>query len=33
MKKQIWHVIIQIVISFLTALSTTLGTTSCMHTV
>ena len=30
MNKKKWEIIIQIIVSFLTALSTTLGTTSCM---
>lgn len=33
MKKELWQKILQIVITVLTAIATTLGTTSCMELV
>ncbi len=32
MKKETWKTLIQILVSILTAIGTTLGVTSCMHT-
>lgn len=31
MKKETWKTVIQIIVSILTAIATTLGVTSCMH--